>query len=100
MKNPAIRLWSIALLAGVHACSSTANRPVPSPVPGPIQPGTETPSRNATPGGWTFHYARGLSNYRTTRIAAIEAPSDSGLHREISTNTTFESVSLDSGLGP
>ena len=89
----------MAVLAGVFACGGRVNRPPPLPSPASSGSKTETLSHDAPPGGWSFHYAVGSSNYRITRIAAIEAPSDSGLRREVSTNTTYESISVETGPG-
>jgi hypothetical protein len=62
--------------------------PVPSlPNPVPVPP---------TAGSWTFSYAPGAISYQISRSAAIESQSDSGSHREISTNSTHELVMLES----
>jgi hypothetical protein len=46
-------------------------------------------------GAWTFNRAPGAVSYRISRSAAIESQSDSNPHREVSTNTTHELVTLD-----
>ena len=62
--------------------------PVPSlPNPAPLPP---------TAGTWTFSYAPGVISYQISRSAAIESQSDSGSHRENSTNSTHELVTLES----
>jgi hypothetical protein len=71
------------------ACVSTqppqGGTPAPSlPTPAPIA---------ATPGSWTFTFTPGTVAYRVSRSAAIENISDSS-RREITTNATFESLSL------
>lgn len=61
--------------------------PLPSlPNPVPLPPGT---------GSWTFSYAPGSISYQISRSAAIESQSDSGNHREVSTNTTHELLKLE-----
>jgi hypothetical protein len=86
----------MTLLAGIVACAGkTGGGPQPHPFPTPVESPGGTVSREAPPGGWSFQYSVGTSNYRTTRNAAIEAQTDSGPHREISTNTTYESISLN-----
>ena len=77
----------------VLACGTKGSRrPVPVNVP---EARSEPVSHSAPPGGWTFRYSPGTSSYRTTRVASIESREDSGSHREISTNTTYESIVLD-----
>ena len=95
-----MQAWSVALLAGALACGTPVVQPAPSPIPGPTPPVTENTSHTAPPGGWNVHFSPGVAAYRTTRTAAIEAPSDSGLHREISSNTTYESISLEGSMVP
>jgi hypothetical protein len=63
-----------------------------------MEPRNERISQNAPPGGWSFRYGAGSSNYRATRIAAIEAQSDSGVTREVATNTTYEIITLDTAV--
>jgi hypothetical protein len=46
-------------------------------------------------GSWTFNYAPGSVSYQISRSAAIESQSDSGNHRETSTNTTHEWLTLE-----
>ena len=57
---------------------------LPNPVPLP-----------PTAGSWTFNYASGAISYQISRTAAIESQTDSGAHREISTNSTHELVTLE-----
>ena len=96
MKKLATQSARLIAVAGIIACGSTANRPRPTPGDIVVEPRAETISHAAPPGGWSFRLAAEPSTYRVTRIAAIEAPSDSGLRREVSTNTTYEVVSLQS----
>jgi hypothetical protein len=44
---------------------------------------------------WTINRASGAVSYQISRSAAIENQSDSNPHREISTNTTHERITLD-----
>jgi hypothetical protein len=80
----------VYLAAGCTAStvpSAGAPMPLPSlPNPVPLPP---------TAGSWTFNYAPGAISYQTSRTAAIESQSDSGSHREISTNLTHELVTLE-----
>ena len=67
----------------------------------PVTPsaGTPTPIPFITPSAaatsWTFRYSPSVSNYRISRSAAIEALGDSGIRREVATNTTHETISLE-----
>ena len=64
-------------------------QPIPSPSlpnPGPIP---------SAAGAWTFNYAPGAIAYQISRSAGIESQSDSGSHREISTNITHELLTLE-----
>jgi hypothetical protein len=99
LKNAAALARLSVLLLVLPGCSSTTNGPQQLPNPTPIGSGSQTISRSAPPGGWSFRYSPGTTSYRTTRVASIETQSDSGLHREISTNTTNELISLETGSG-
>jgi hypothetical protein len=46
-------------------------------------------------GGWTINHSSGTISYQISRSAAIESQSDSNPHREISTNTAREHLTLD-----
>jgi hypothetical protein len=59
--------------------------PLPS-LPNPVSSGVST---------WTINRASGEVSYRISRSAAIESQSDSSPHREISTNTAHERITLD-----
>jgi hypothetical protein len=71
-----------------------------STVPQPGQPILPPSLPNPVPipsaaGPWTFNYAPGAIAYQISRTAAIESQSDSGSHREISTNNTHELLTLE-----
>lgn len=70
----------------------------PSAVPRPVQP-TPMPSLpNPVPSPantWTINRSSGAISYQITRSAAIESQLDSNPHKEISTNTTHELVTLN-----
>jgi len=70
----------------------------PSAVQRPIQPTPLPPLPSPVPpaaGGWTINRSSGAISYQISRSAAIESQSDSNPHREISTNTAREHVTLD-----
>jgi hypothetical protein len=67
-----------------RAGQPTPSSSLPNPVPQP-----------AVAGSWNFNYAPGSVSYQIVRNAAIESQSDSGIHQEISTNTTHELVTLE-----
>jgi hypothetical protein len=75
------------------ACTAStvpqAGRPLP---PSPSLP-NPVPVTSAA-GTWTFNYAPGAIAYQISRSAGIESQSDSGSHREISTNATHEALTL------
>lgn len=75
------------------ACTASTVPPAGQPTPLPSLPTTvPLPS---TAGSWTFNYAPGVISYQISRTATIESQSDSGSHREISTNSTHELVTLE-----
>jgi hypothetical protein len=80
-------LFLSCLLVGCTASTVPPSvQPAPSPsLPSPI-------SAPETSGPWTFSYTSGPVSYQISRSAAIESQSDSGPHREISTNATHESL--------
>ena len=70
----------------------------PSVVQQPIQPTPLPPLPSPVPpaaGGWTINRSSGAISYQISRSAAIESQSDSNPHREISTNTAHELVTLN-----
>jgi hypothetical protein len=72
----------------------------PSAVRRPVQPTPSPPLPNPVPsagGAWTINRSSGAISYQISRSAAIESQSDSNPHREISTNTAHEHVTLDMG---
>src|SRR4029077_1435900 len=66
------------------------HRPV-QPTPSPSLP-SPVPSAASV---WTINRSSGAVSYQVSRSAAIESPSDSNPHQEISTNTAHERVGLD-----
>lgn len=79
------------LVCLVAACTPTARAPRPTPLPSlpspvPLPPGS---------GPWTFNHAPGAVSYQVSRSAEIESRSDSGSHRETSTNLTHELLTLE-----
>lgn len=79
------------------ACSGArSSRPV-APSPMPTSPASQpTVPIAPTSGSWSFKYTPGTVTYRISRSAAIESSSpDSVRHREISTNTTHELLTLE-----
>ena len=86
-----ISSWSffVCLTAACTGTVQQPGRPTPLPsLPNPVllPPGTDS---------WTFSYAPGSISYQVSRSASIESQSDSGNHREISTNTTHELLTLE-----
>lgn len=69
----------------------------PAAVPRPVQPAPLPSIPNPAPSAasaWTINRSSGAISYQISRSAAIESQSDSNPHREISTNTTHELVTL------
>src|SRR5258706_4354005 len=88
------RIGSWHLLAFLSAGCTASTVPQPGqPTPSPSLPNPAPISPAAGP--WTFNYAPGAIAYRISRTAWIESQSDSGSHREISTNTTHELLTLE-----
>jgi len=81
------RLLSTACLAGcVSSHAPVASLPTsPQPVPATI-PSAAT--------SWTFNFAPGSISYRVSRTATINESADPQARREISTNSTHESLAL------
>ena len=86
MKQSIVR--SILILSLV-ACTSGR-----VPVSPPSIPALPQPSEPRGVGSWSFSYRSDTLHYRVTRSAAVESQSDSGSHREISTNNSHEVLSL------
>jgi hypothetical protein len=81
------------LLSFLLACAgSKGGSPQPS-VPEPDRPGPTSSSPSAR--SWTFDYRSGTASYRITRRAEIEKQSDSVPIREIATNLTHETLTLE-----
>lgn len=70
----------------------------PSAMPRPAQPTPLPSTPNPAPSAastWMINRLSGAVSYQISRSAAIESQSDSNPHREISTNTTHELVTLN-----
>jgi len=70
----------------------------PSAVQRPVQPTPLPPLPSPVPsaaGGWMINHSSGAISYQISRSAAIESQSDLNPHREISTNTAREHLTLD-----
>jgi hypothetical protein len=79
-----------SVLITIGCAPSAVQRPVqPTPLPSSPNP---VPSAAST---WTINRLSGGISYQVSRTAAIESQSDSNPHREISTNTTHEHITLD-----
>jgi hypothetical protein len=88
------RTVSWCFLAYVAAgCTASTVPPAGTPTPSPALPNPVP--LPPTAGSWTFNYASGAISYQISRTAAIESQTDSGAHREISTNSTHELVTLE-----
>jgi hypothetical protein len=88
MRFSAGRHLLIAFIMG--GCGSSAS--LPPAVPTPVSPAT-TPITNVVI-SWNFSLAPGGIAYRISRNAVIESTSDSNSRREVSTNSTYESITL------
>jgi hypothetical protein len=91
MRRKGSNWYFLACLAAACTTSTVppAGQPIPSPAlpnPAPLPP---------TAGSWTFNYAPGAIRYQISRSATIENTSDTGVHQEITTNATHESLSLE-----
>jgi hypothetical protein len=88
------RTGSWHLLAYLSAACTASTVPQPGrPIPAPPLP-NPAPIPSAV-GPWNFNYAPGAIAYQISRTAEIESLSDSGSHREFSTNTTHELLTLE-----
>ena len=88
------RTGSWHLLTYLLAACTASTVPQPGqPIPSPSLPNPAPISSAAGP--WTFNYAPGAIAYQISRTAGIESQSDSGSHRETSTNTTHELLTLE-----
>src|SRR4051812_33099191 len=83
------RRLTLILLATVACAGSRPSRPVP-PSPSPTQPSAQVSDN----GPWTFGYRSDTVRLQINRSAAIESQTDSGTHREISTNNSHEILAL------
>ena len=75
---------------GISGCVSTQPKPTGTPLPLPSIPSPVA----GEPSSWTFSLAPGTVAYRVSRSATIESVSDSASRKEVSTNTTYESIGL------
>jgi hypothetical protein len=81
---------SALLLLATAGCAGRSIRNPPSPVPALPEPSV----RISDTGPWAFSYKPDTIRLQITRSAAIESATDSGTHREISTNNTHEVLAL------
>lgn len=95
------RTSSLFVICVLIGCASPRTSPPGSPVPVPVVPPPPviaSPSANS----WAFSYAPGAMHYQVSRSAAIESQSDTSRNREVSSNLTYERVTLtpaaDSGI--
>lgn len=78
------------------ACSTTRSSPPPVSTPAPVSPTGQVPPPTVPgAGAWSFRYQPGIAGYQVTRSATI-ARLDTAGNTELSTNTSHESVTLDS----
>ena len=82
-------LVAFSLIGCVSSQPGPASLPTPSPsIPAPA-PGA--------PASWTITISPGTAAYRIRRSAIIDNLSDSAHQREITTNTTYESITVQAG---
>ncbi len=82
--------WSILILLATAGCTTTRPaRPV-LPAPNTSRPAPEVSDN----GPWNFTYSPDTIRLQVNRSAAVESQTDSGTHREISTNNTHEVIAL------
>src|SRR5689334_14661701 len=85
------RFWkSVLILLASTGCGGRQAQGPASPVPAPSLP----PERGSDKGPWSFTYRSDTIHLQIARSAAIESETDSGPHREISTNNTHEILIL------
>jgi hypothetical protein len=95
-RNERLFLGIVFLLA----CTTTRSSPPPASAPAPASPVGQVPAP-VVPGGreWSFTYQPGIAEYQVARSATISRLDTAG-NAELSTNSSHESVTLDStGLG-
>lgn len=81
---------SILILLATAGCAGS--RPTRPALPSPTAP---QPSPEVSDNGpWTFTYSSDTVQLRVSRSAAVVSQTDSGTHREISTNNTHEVIAL------
>lgn len=84
--------WYFLVALGVACTARTVPQEAGAPIPLSSLPNPVPLPRASS---WTFNYAPGIVSYQISRSAAIESQSDSGYHRETSTNITHELVTLE-----
>ena len=89
MRRRRIYLY-LSVLITTGCAHSAVQRPV-QPTPLPSLPNPVSSGASA----WTINRTSSAVSYQILRSAAIESQSDSNPHREISTNTTHERITLD-----
>lgn len=78
------------------ACTSTRSSLPPASIPAPVLPTSQVPLPIVPSAGtWSFKYQPGIAGYQVTRSATITRLDTTG-NAELSTNTSHESVTLDS----
>ena len=81
------------LLIPVSVIGCVSTQPKPTGIPTPTPSAVPSPIPGG-PSSWTFSLTPGTAAYRISRSATIEAVSDSAGRKEVSTNTTYESITL------
>lgn len=88
-----------AWLLPVYLVIACSTRTSPRVLPAPALPTTVATSPSAV---WTFNHTPGAAHYRISRSAAIETRLDPASSREVTTNITYEVITLapaqDSGI--
>jgi hypothetical protein len=76
----------------VFGCAGAVRQPQPSvPEPGGQEPTIQIPPVHS----WLFSYASGVASYKVTRSAVVEKVSDPSSTREVTTNLTHETLTLE-----
>ncbi len=89
------RGWYVLSWLAVACSGARGSRPA-TPSQASTSVGPALPVTVPTAGSWSFKHASGTVTYRISRSAAIETRiPESGSRREISTNTTHESLSFE-----
>jgi len=83
----------VCVACGGRQISTPSN---PEPISVPTSPPTSPPIIASNPGPWSFSYTPGSAVYRIMRSAKIERTDSAPGAREVSTNLTHESLTLES----